>query len=81
MAANMNFQNGGRRHLGLFESKILRQRKLRPSRMYLERRPSYGCLCVLKIAAVEFIFGVDFCRIGGFWMVALYVPAKFHKSI
>ena len=60
MAANMNFQNGGRRHLGLFESKILRQRKLRPSRMYLERRPSYGCLCVFKIAAVEFISGVDF---------------------
>jgi len=38
MAVKVNFQNGGRRHLGLFVSEIWRHRKSRAARIYLHTK-------------------------------------------
>ena len=65
MAIKVNFQNGGRRHLGFFGFEIWRQRKsvaaspyLPPHQIwwrYLKGRPSYRSLCVFKMVAAAIL--------------------------
>jgi len=89
--AIMCFQNGGRppswifRKWNLTSPEVAGCPYLPPDQIwwrYLKRRPSYGSLCVFKMAtaAILNLLPVSIFSYRRFWIVALYVLAKLDKS-
>jgi len=92
MAVKVNFQNGGRRHLGFLGSEIWRHQKSRAASIYLQTKFREDISKGGRVMAVYVFlkwrpppswiyFRCRFSWYSRFWIVALYVLAKFDKSI
>jgi len=92
MAVKVIFQNGGCRHLGFFGSEIWRHRKSRAARIYLHTKFGEDISKGGRVMAVYVFskwrrppswmyFRCGFSSFRRFWIVVLYVLAKFDKSI